>query len=75
MDVGSALGAVTQAITIVNSLKDLERSLDAATYKARIAELYSSLADVKMALTDARQELHDKDNSIRGLQVEIAALK
>lgn len=75
MDLIAGLSAAQQAIGIVKSLRDIERDLDSATYKAQMAELYSGLADVKMALTDAQTQLHEKDQAIRLLEETIKALK
>lgn len=75
MDIAGALTLVGQATSIAKSLKEIDRSLDAAAYKARIAELTEHLVDLKLTLSDAREELHTKDRTIRELQTVIEALK
>lgn len=75
MDISSALVVISQAIGIAKDLREVEHDLDTATYKAKMAELYTSLADVKMALTDARTELHQKNGEISELKRVIAELK
>lgn len=75
MDLAGGLAAVSQALGIAKALKEIDKSFDVATHKARVAELYEALAEVKMALSDAREELHTKDGEIRRLNEEIAALK
>jgi hypothetical protein len=61
MDIPAAFSAIGQAITVAKSLRDIDRSMDAATYKLKIAELSGGLADVKIALSDAALSLQDKD--------------
>jgi hypothetical protein len=75
MDIPAAFSAIGQAITVAKSLRDIDRSMDAATYKLKIAELSGGLADVKIALSDAALSLQDKDTTIRRLQDEIDGLK
>lgn len=75
MDIMSALATAGQAIKIAKDLRDIERDMDSASYKAKAAELYGNLADLKIALTDAKEELHEKDAAIKRLQAEIDALK
>lgn len=75
MDLAGGLAAVGQALGIAKALKDIDKSFDAATHKVRVAELYSSLAEVKMALTDAREEIHAKDGEIKRLKEYIDGLK
>lgn len=75
MDISAALTVISQAIGLAKDLRDIDNNLDTATHKAKMAELYGSLADVKMALTDARSELHDKNAEIEKLHQTIATLK
>jgi hypothetical protein len=75
MDLVTALATLGQAIKLTKDLRDIERGFDAAAQKAQIAELYSALADVKMALTDASEEIHAKDRKIKTLEAQIEELK
>lgn len=75
MDLAGGLAAVSQALGIAKALKDIDKSFDTAVHKARVAELYEALADVKMALSDAREELHAKEKEIKRLNERIEALK
>ncbi|CDX53487.1 hypothetical protein MPL1032_180011 [Mesorhizobium plurifarium] len=75
MDIMGALATAGQAVKIAKDLRDIERDLDSASYKAKMAELYSSLADIKMALSDAKEALHEKDGQIKGLRDQIQALQ
>ena len=74
MDIPTAVSVVSQSIGIVKQLRDLDRDFDKAAAKAQMAELYSNLADVKMALTDARHELQSKSAHIRELEKQIEDL-
>jgi hypothetical protein len=67
MDIMTGLSAVTQALNVANWLRGIEKEFDAAEFKMKIADLYSSLAEAKMALADAKTEMDSK-------QAEIAAL-
>ncbi|MDX8436593.1 hypothetical protein RFN25_24515 [Mesorhizobium abyssinicae] len=75
MDIMTALATVSQSIKIAKDLRDLERDLDSASYKAKMAELYTHLADIKMALSDAKEALHDKDREVQKLKDQVDALR
>lgn len=74
MDIAAALGALSQATNIVKALRSIDKSYDLATAKAQMAEVYGALADVKIALSDAREEIHSRDQRIRELEEQITAL-
>ncbi len=75
MDIMGALAVAGNAVKLAKDLRDLERDLDSASFKAKMAELYGNLADIKMALSDAKEELHEKEGEVKKLKAEIAALK
>ena len=75
MDIIGALATASQAVKLAKDLREIERDLDSAGYKAKMAELYGNLADIKMALSDAKVALHEKDGRILALKNEIEALK
>ncbi|MGR9078126.1 hypothetical protein [Rhizobium leguminosarum] len=68
VDIAGALAILGQAIGIAKDLREIDRGLDAGEFKARMADLYGSLADVKMALADAQEELKAKDKAISELR-------
>ena len=68
MDFGAALAVAGQSIGIVKDLRDIDRGLEAAEYKAKMAELYSNLAELRMALSDAQGEVKERDNIIAQLK-------
>jgi hypothetical protein len=57
MDFTVALSSVKNAIDLVRTLQGIDKDFDAATYKAKIAELMSALASAQQDLTDAREEV------------------
>ena len=68
VDIAGTLAVVGQAIGIAKDLREIDKSLDSSEFKAKMAELYSSLADVKMALADAQEDLWAKDKIIADLR-------
>jgi hypothetical protein len=74
MDIVAALTMINQALTVVKAARDLEKGYDAAVLKGQMADLYGTLADVKIALSDARDEIHERDQKVKILEDRIAAL-
>jgi hypothetical protein len=74
MDFIGAITAATKAYEGLKLLKGLEKNFNEASFKATIAEITSNLADVKMALTEARAEAAEKDAEIDRLRKEFAFL-
>jgi len=52
----------------VKDLREIDKAVDAAAYRLRIAELTSVMADIKLALTDAKDKLALKDAEIDRLK-------
>lgn len=74
MDIVTAVSTLGQAVSIVKTLRDIDKSMDSSALKAQMAELYNDLSDIKMALTDARETIHAKDQKIKELEAKIDAL-
>lgn len=74
MDIATGLSLLAQATGIVKDLREIDKSFDAATLKAQMADLYGTLADVKIALSDARETIHDRDLKIKELEGRISTL-
>ena len=74
MDVIGGLTAAKLALDLVKDLRDIDKSVDEATFKLKLAELTSALADTKVAFSDAKIELQERAETIQGLkkQLEIA---
>lgn len=68
MEIATGIAAVANAIKIAKALKSIEASYDQAELKAKIAEIYEGLADAKMALIDAKE-------NISALKMENSRLK
>ncbi|WP_411819671.1 hypothetical protein ABFZ85_12975 [Hyphococcus formosus] len=75
MDIVTGLSTLSQALRLAKELREVEQSFDAASYKAKIADLYMALGDVKIALTDAKNELYEKDQKIGDLIRQIDVIK
>lgn len=73
MDWNAALGSLSTALTVTKALKDIDAAYDKAVYKGQIAELLSSLADVKISVLDAQDELREKEAEISRLNESLAA--
>ncbi|AMS42242.1 hypothetical protein [Aminobacter aminovorans] len=69
MDWAVAISAAAQAIGIVKDLREIDKGFDHGELKARMADLYINLADVRMALVDAQEEARAKDADIAKLKV------
>lgn len=73
MDFAVALASASQALNIVKQLREIEKGVSEGELKAAMADLYGKVAELRMALTDAREEIHEKDRQIKALQNQIAA--
>lgn len=71
MTILEGLAAANAAVNILKDLKDIDRNVDEAAYKLRIADTISALAEAKIALSDANMELNDNKVEILRLKVEL----
>ncbi len=60
----------SSTLDLVKKLKNLDHDLDKASLKSDMVELYSNLAEVKMALVDAQQALHEKDRLLEEFKAQ-----
>ncbi|SHH29941.1 hypothetical protein [Cognatishimia maritima] len=67
MDIMSGLSAASTAIGIAKDLREIDRSVDEASYKLKIAELVSLLADAKLSLSEAKQQVASLEEEILNL--------
>jgi len=74
MDIATALSLLSNATGVVKDLREIDKSFDVAALKAKMADLYVTLADVKIALSDARETIHGRDNQIKQLEDKITSL-
>jgi len=50
VDIMTALATASQAIKLTQDLRGIDKAMDAAEFKLKIADLTSVLSDIKMAL-------------------------
>jgi DNA repair exonuclease SbcCD ATPase subunit len=67
VDFMTALATAGQAIKLAQDLRGIDKAVDAAEFKLKIAELTCALADIKIALTEAKEELGIRDAKIASL--------
>ena len=72
MDISGAIALAGETIKLVKGLKDIDHALDKSELKGNMVQLYSDLADVKMALLDAQSALREKDDQIGKLKGDLA---
>jgi hypothetical protein len=72
MDVMIALTGLSHAIGLTKQLYEVGKSIDEAAFKLRVAEIQSSLADSKLALSDLRDQIYEKDRVIANLRESFA---
>ncbi|WP_187430277.1 hypothetical protein ROLI_007780 [Roseobacter fucihabitans] len=66
MNVVEGLTAASLALGLVKDLRDIDRSVDEAEYKLKIAEIIKALADAKIALSDAKMKISNLENTLAG---------
>jgi hypothetical protein len=72
VDFMTALATASQAIKLANDLRGIDKAMDAAEYKLKIAELSGALSDIKLALVEAKEELAAKQAEIEELTKRFA---
>jgi hypothetical protein len=72
MDWPAAFTAASQALGLAKTLVEVDRTLDHATFKMKIADLSSNVADLKLALIEAQSEAAGKDEAIAKLKEAFA---
>ena len=75
MDIIGGLTAARLAVNLAKDLREIDRSVDEATFRLKLAELTSALADAHVALSEAKLELNKKDAETRSLSDELRELK
>lgn len=68
MDIISGIAAVTSALGIAKTLREVEKSYDEATYKIQISDLIGALTDAKLAMADAKEKMAEQDREITRLK-------
>jgi hypothetical protein len=75
MDVIGGLTAARLALDLAKDLRGIDRSVDEATFKLKLAELTTALADTQVALAEARTNLLEKDTKIASLEGKLDELE
>lgn len=68
MDIASGIAAASSALGTLRQLAEIDKALSLGELKLKTASLYSDLADVKIALSDAREAMAAKDRRIAELE-------
>jgi hypothetical protein len=71
VDIMTALATAGQAIKLVQDLRGIDKAVDAAEYKIKIADLTEALANLKHALIEAKDDLATKDVEIDRLKNQL----
>ena len=51
--------ALSKGLETLKIMREIDKDFDAAAYKAKIAELMGSVADAKIALIDANEQISE----------------
>lgn len=54
MELGAALAAISNAMTVAKALRGIQQDYDLASVRAQMAEIYDALAEARIALADAK---------------------
>ncbi|KQQ46511.1 hypothetical protein ASF69_04600 [Rhizobium sp. Leaf311] len=68
MDIAGSISAVTSALGLVKELREIDAQFDKAEMKLKVAELTVALSDAKLGLVDVAQTLKQKDQEIETLK-------
>lgn len=68
MDIPGALTGISTALSIVKQLNEIDSRVDEASFKLKIAEATSALAEAKLGLVDAQEALRAKDAELSDLR-------
>lgn len=68
VDIMTALATASQALKLAQDLRGIDKAVDAAEFKAKIADLTGAVSDLKLALIEAKDDLASKDAEIEQLK-------
>ncbi len=68
IDWALALSTASQAFRFANDLRSIDKEMGQAELKLKVADLTGTLADLKVILTEARDEAAEKDAEIARLK-------
>jgi hypothetical protein len=64
MDVIGGLTAAKLALDLAKDLREIDKSVDEATFKMKLAELMSALADTQVAFAQAKTKISDLEQQL-----------
>jgi ribosomal protein L37AE/L43A len=73
MEISGILLSVKAAVDIAKLIKESDTSLEKAETKLKLAELISSLADIKIQASEIQQTLLDRESEVRELRDLLSA--
>jgi hypothetical protein len=68
MDIAGGISSLKTGIEIAQTLKDINKSFDEASFKAKIADLIEKLSEARIALVEAKETIFEKDREIDALK-------
>ena len=68
MEIGILLTGISTALGIAKNVKDAHEALNSAELKSQMAEVISTLADAKIALSEQQTEIAAKDKAFAELR-------
>jgi hypothetical protein len=74
VDIPTLLTSISQGIGVLKKVQEIKSDFDQAELRAKMAEVMVTLADTKVALIEAGDEIREKDKEIARL-MEAFALK
>jgi hypothetical protein len=72
MNIPEALSTASKTLELIKALRDVDHRIELAELKNKAADIYHSMADLKMALVGAHEEIQAKEKEIRRLLQEFA---
>jgi|JI8StandDraft_2_1071088.scaffolds.fasta_scaffold113147_2 hypothetical protein len=68
MELGTALSAISNAMTLAKTLRGIQQDYDLASVRSQMAEIYDALADARIALADAKGVIAEHELRIKELE-------
>ena len=68
MDLTTAIQSLATAISIAKDLREIDKNVDEAAFKLKLADLTESLAEAKLSLVEATDLIVEKDKEIDRLK-------
>lgn len=68
MELGAALSALSNAMTLAKTLRGIQQNYDLASVRAQMSEIYDALAEARIALADAKSAIAEQDALIKELK-------